>query len=109
VKGNQQMKAVILVGGKQYIVAEKEQIRVDLIDGAKVGDKLDFAPLMLIDGKSSKVGTPEVAGVKVSAKVTEPEVKGDKVRFVRYKSKKRVHTEGGHRQKYSEIEIVSIK
>ena len=48
-------------------------------------------------------------GVKVTAKVLEEEVKGEKLRIIRYKSKKRVHKETGHRQKYSRIEITSIK
>ena len=47
--------------------------------------------------------------VKVKAKVVEELVKGDKVRVIRYKSKKRVHKEMGHRQKYSLIEVTSIK
>ena len=54
------------------------------------------------------VGDPTVKGVKVKAKVVNEKVAGDKVRVIRYHSKKRVHTETGHRQKYSEIEIVSI-
>ncbi|MCL2451907.1 50S ribosomal protein L21 [Candidatus Saccharibacteria bacterium] len=103
------MKAVILSGGKQYIVAEKEQILVDLIDGAKEGEKVDFVPLMLVDGKNSKIGTPEVKDVKVVAKIIEPLVKGDKIRAIRYKSKKRVNKITGHRQQHSKIEIVSIK
>ncbi|MBQ5812130.1 bL21 family ribosomal protein, partial [Candidatus Saccharibacteria bacterium] len=49
-----------------------------------------------------------VKGVKVSAKVKTPETKGDKVRVIRYKAKKRVHKETGHRQKYTEIEITKI-
>jgi large subunit ribosomal protein L21 len=47
--------------------------------------------------------------VKVTAKVVEDLVKGEKIRVIRYKSKKRVHKENGHRQKYSKIEISSIK
>jgi large subunit ribosomal protein L21 len=54
-------------------------------------------------------GQPIVKDIKVKAKVTEPEVKGDKVRAIRYKAKKRVHKVTGHRQQYSQIEIVSIK
>ncbi len=101
------MKAVIKVGGKQYIVAEKETLLVDrLPDGTK---ELALDALLTIDGDKTVVGTPLVKGVKVSAKVTEAEVKGDKVRIIRYKSKKRVHKETGHRQKYSEIQITSIK
>jgi large subunit ribosomal protein L21 len=45
----------------------------------------------------------------VKAKVVEERVAGDKLRVIRYKSKKRVNTQTGHRQKYSKIEIASIK
>jgi len=101
------VKAVIKVGGKQYIVAEKETLLVDrLPEGTKA---LELDALLTIDGDKTTVGTPIVKGVKVSAKVTEPEVKGDKIRVIRYKSKKRVHKETGHRQKYSQIQIASIK
>lgn len=101
------MKAVIKVGGKQYIVAEKETLLVDrLPDGTK---ELALDALLTIDGDKTVVGTPVVSGVKVSAKVVEAEVKGDKIRVIRYKSKKRVHKENGHRQKYSQIQIASIK
>lgn len=100
-------KAVVKVGGKQYLVAEKETLLVDLLpEGTK---ELALDALLVIDGDKTTVGTPTVKGVKVAAKVTEELVKGEKVRAIRYKSKKRVHKEIGHRQKYSRIEIVSIK
>ena len=106
-KGIIMKKAVILVGGKQYLVEEKETLRVDLLPaGTK---ELETSALLLIDGDKTTVGTPEVKGVKVSAKVVEEKVAGDKVRVIRYHSKKRVHKETGHRQKYSLIEITSIK
>ncbi len=100
-------KAVVLIGGKQYLVEEKETLRVDLLPaGTK---ELETDALLVIDGDKTEVGTPTVKGVKVSAKVKTEKVAGDKVRVIRYHSKKRVHKETGHRQKYSEIEIVSIK
>lgn len=100
-------KAVVKIGGKQFIVAEKETLLVDLLpDGTK---ELTLDALLVIDGDKTSVGTPTVKGVVVTAKVLEDEVKGEKVRVIRYKSKKRVHKENGHRQKYSRIEIVSIK
>ncbi len=100
-------KAVIKVGGKQYIVAEKETLLVDLLpDGTK---ELTLDALLVIDGDNTQVGTPTVKGVKVTAKVAPEVVKGDKIRVIRYKSKKRVHKETGHRQKYSKLEITSIK
>jgi len=100
-------KAVIKVGGKQYIVTEKETLLVDLLpEGTK---ELTLDALLVIDGDKTTVGTPTVKGVTVSAKVVEDEVKGDKIRVIRYKAKKRVHKENGHRQKYSKLEITSIK
>ena len=100
-------KAVIKVGGKQFIVSEKETLLVDLLpQGTK---ELELDALMLIDGDKVEVGTPVVQGVKVSAKVVDELVKGEKIRVIRYKAKKRVHKENGHRQKYTKIEIASIK
>ena len=97
------MKAVVRVGGKQYTVTEKESLLVDrLPDGTK---ELTLEPLMVIDGKDVKIGAPTVKGLTIKATVTEPEVKGEKLRIIRYKSKKRVHKETGHRQKYSRITI----
>ncbi|MFC2606452.1 50S ribosomal protein L21 [Candidatus Saccharibacteria bacterium oral taxon 488] len=101
------MKAVVKISGKQYIVSEKESLLVDLLpEGTK---ELTLDALLVIDGDKTTVGTPTVKGVVVKAKVAEAEVKGDKIRVIRYKSKKRVHKETGHRQKYTRIEITSIK
>ena len=100
-------KAVVKIGGKQFIVAEKETLLVDLLpEGTK---ELTLDALLVIDGDKTTVGTPTVKGVKVTANVTEELVKGDKVVAIRYKAKKRVHKQMGHRQKYSRIEIVTIK
>lgn len=100
-------KAVVKVGGKQFIVSKKETLLVDLLpQGTK---ELELDALMLIDGDKVEVGTPVVKGVKVSAKVVDELVKGEKIRVIRYKAKKRVHKENGHRQKYTKIEITSIK
>ena len=101
------MKAVVKISGKQYIVSEKESLLVDLLpEGTK---ELTLDALLVIDGDKTKVGTPTVKGAVVKAKVVEAEVKGDKIRIIRYKSKKRVHKETCHRQKYTKIEITSIK
>ena len=101
------MKAVVKVGGKQYIAAEKETLLVDLLpEGTK---ELTLDALLVIDGDKTTVGTPTVKGVKVTAKVVDELVKGDKIRVIRYKAKKRVHKENGHRQKYTELEVTSIK
>ena len=101
------MKAVVKIAGKQYIVGEKESLLVDLLpEGTK---ELTLDALLVIDGDKTTVGTPTVKGVVVKAKVEDELVKGEKLRIIRYKSKKRVHKETGHRQKYTRIKITSIK
>lgn len=99
-------KAVVKIGGKQFIVAEKETLLVDLLqEGTK---ELTLDALLVIDGDKTLIGMPTVKGVTVTATVVDDLVKGEKIRVIRYKSKKRVHKENGHRQKYSKIVITSI-
>jgi large subunit ribosomal protein L21 len=100
------MKAVVKIGGKQYIVAEKETLLVDRLQpGTK---ELTLDALMVFDDKTATVGTPIVKGASVKAKVVEEEVKGDKIKVIRFESKKRVNKVNGHRQKYSKLQIGSI-
>ncbi|MBC7943373.1 50S ribosomal protein L21, partial [Candidatus Saccharibacteria bacterium] len=81
-----------------------------LVDLLQEGTKeLTLDALLVIDGDKTLIGMPTVKGVTVTATVIDDLVKGDKIRVIRYKSKKRVHKENGHRQKYSKIEITSIK
>jgi large subunit ribosomal protein L21 len=99
-------KAVIATGGKQYLVAEGETLDVELLK--QEGKTATFSPLLVIDGDSVTVGTPEVTKVKVSAEVVEEDVKADKVTSIRYKAKKRVHTVKGHRQHQTRLKITKI-
>ena len=97
------MKAVVKISGKQYVVAENETLLVDrLPEGTK---ELTLDALMVLDGDKSTIGTPTVKGVSIKAKVVEEDVKGEKLRVIRYKAKKRVHKEIGHRQKYTRLQI----
>lgn len=98
-------KAVIQTGGKQYLVAEGEELEVELLDPAK---NAVFDALLLIDGETTSVGAPFVEGVKVNADITEQLVKAEKVVAIRYKAKKRVHKRRGHRQRHTRIKITKI-
>lgn len=100
-------KAVIATGNKQYVVAEGDQVEVELL---KTDAKsVSFDALLVIDGEKISVGTPAVEGVKVAADVVDPSVKGDKVTSIRFKAKKRVKKVQGHRQQYTVLKITSIK
>ncbi len=99
------MLAVIQAGTKQYLVEQGQTIKTELVGDDK---EVTFEPLLIIDGDDVKIGTPNVAGAKVVATVTEPDVKQDKVMVLKYKAKKRQKTMHGHRQHLSVLTIKSI-
>lgn len=99
-------KAVITTGSKQYIVAEGEIVKIELLKAP--GKTVDFEALLVIDGDSVKVGAPLVDKAKVTAEVLEADVQADKVTSIRYKAKKRVHTVRGHRQHQTILKITKI-
>lgn len=78
------MQAVIAAGGKQYIVEANQTLDIDLVEGD--AKKLEFEPLMVIDGDKIQVGAPRVSGVTVTAEVVG-EVKGEKIKVLKFKAK----------------------
>lgn len=100
-------KAVIVTGGKQYLVTEGETLEVELLK--LEGETATFEPLLVIDGDKATIGTPIVPKLVVSAEVVAEDFQADKVTSIRYKAKKRVHTVRGHRQHKTRIKITSIK
>lgn len=102
------MFAVIKTGGKQYIVREGQELKVELID-IEVGKSISFDALLVSDdeGKSVKIGAPTVAGAVVSASVVE-HGRADKVLVVKYKPKVRYRRHVGHRQPFTKLKIEKI-
>jgi len=102
------MLAVIKTGGKQYIVKPGDKIKIEKLEN-KEGDAVVFSEVLLVadDGKT-EIGNPVVKSTKVEAKVLK-HGKSDKVIVFKYKPKKRYSRKIGHRQPYTEIEIISIK
>ena len=101
------MLAIIKTGGKQYIVKPGDKLKVEKID-KKEGEEVSFLDVLLVE-KSNKVeiGTPMLKA-EVSAKIVS-HGKGDKVIVYKYKPKKRESRKIGHRQPYTEVEIIGIK
>jgi len=101
------MLAIIKTGGKQYIVKPGDKLKVEKLD-KKEGEAFSFSDVLLVE-KNDKVeiGNPLVKA-DVLAKVLS-HGKGDKVIVYKYKSKKRESRKIGHRQPYTEVEIIEIK
>ena len=101
------MYAVIVTGGKQYRVMKGETLRVELLD-VEPGSNVDFDNVLLVgDGETVTVGTPNVAGAKVSATV-KSHGRADKIRIVKFRRRKHHRKQMGHRQHFTEIEITGI-
>ncbi len=101
------MYAVIKTGGKQYRVSPGDTLRVESLDVAE-GDAVDIDQILMVgDGDKISVGDPLVSGAVVSAKVLS-HGRGKKVKIIKFKRRKHYRRQMGHRQNYTEIEIVSV-
>ena len=99
--------AVIEHGGKQYLAREGDAIEVDRM-ALDVGKTVEFKEiLLLVDGRTVKVGSPKVEGGRVKGKVAS-HLKANKVVVFKYRPKQRYRRKQGHRQPYTRIEIDSI-
>ena len=101
------MFAVIQTGGKQFLVKEGDKIKVETL-GTEEGKKHVFERVLALstDDKALDLGTPFL-NVKVEGKVLS-HGRYDKVRTVKKKAKKRYERTQGHKQSYTEVEIVKI-
>jgi large subunit ribosomal protein L21 len=105
--------AIIKTGGKQYKVATGDVLKIEKIKGpkgelAKVGDKITFDEVLLVEGGTAPlIGTPTVVGKTVEA--TLEEVGRNKtVDVIKYKQKSRYFKKNGHRQPWFKVKISKI-
>ena len=91
------MYAIIEACGKQYKVAEGDEVYLEKLE-VNEGDQV----LLISDGEKIKVGTPTVKSAKVEATVVA-QGKGPKVVVFKYKAKKNERKKQGHRQPWTEI------
>ena len=102
------MYAVIETGGKQYRVSQGQRIRVEKLN-ADEGASVDIEKVLLVaNGEDVKIGSPYVAGGKVTATI-KGHGRGEKIRIIKFRRRKHHAKTLGHRQDYTEIEITGIK
>ncbi len=101
------MYAIIETGGKQVRVEPGKRIRVEKLK-AEVGTHYQFDNVLLVaNGNKPLIGTPRVEGVPVIGKIVD-HGRGKKIRVIKMKRRKNYRRTQGHRQSYTELEIVSI-
>jgi large subunit ribosomal protein L21 len=101
------MYAVVDIAGQQFKVEENTKYYVPRLDAELESDVSFDSVLLLSDDKETKIGTPTVEGVTVSAKILE-HLKDDKVIVFKKKRRKSYKVKNGHRQQLSRIEVTNI-
>ena len=101
------MYAVIKTGGKQYKVAAGEKLKIEQIP-ADIGSEITLDQVLAIsNGDTFKFGAPLVDGAKVQATVVA-HGRHDKVKIFKMRRRKHYQKRQGHRQNYTELQIISI-
>lgn len=101
------MYAVIECGGKQHRVTEGDTLKLEKLD-VETGQSVDFQRILAVgEGAELKVGSPYVAGGKVTAEVLE-HGRHDKVKIIKFRRRKHHMKRAGHRQWYTQVKITGI-
>jgi len=102
------MYAIIETGGKQYRVAQGDQISVERLPNEK-GSEVRFEQVLFVGGDGSiKIGTPTVGGAVVVGEILA-HPRGEKIIHYRFKRRKGYDKKRGHRQELTLVKIKEIK
>ena len=101
------MYAIVEIAGQQFKVEEGKKIFVHRLE-AEEGVNVEFDKVLLIeDNGKITIGEPVISDYVVDGVVLD-HMRGDKVIVFKKKRKKGYRVKNGHRQNFSQIEIVSI-
>jgi len=101
------MYAIVDIAGQQFKVSKDQKVYVHRLE-AEEGANVEFNEVLLADEDGNvKVGTPNLNGAKVTAKVLT-HLRGDKVLVFKKKRRKGYQKMNGHRQYLTQIQIEQI-
>jgi len=102
-----QSYAVVQTGGKQYRVKPNDTLKVDRLP-VEPGKQTDLEPVLAVsDGKTLTIGTPVIAGAKITVDVVS-HVRGPKLVSFKQKRRKGYHRKIGHRQDLTVVKVLSV-
>ena len=99
------MYAIVENGSKQYKAEVGATIKFEKLEG-NVGDKVEFAVLMVSDEKGILVAD-KVKSYKAVGEITA-QGKDKKIIVFKYKAKKNERKKQGHRQPFTAVKILEI-
>jgi large subunit ribosomal protein L21 len=101
------MFAIIRTGGKQYRVQPGDHLKVEKLEGHKVGSEVEISEVLFIGGEQPQFGSPLLSGAKVGVVVTQQDKHG-KILVFKKKRRKGYRRMKGHRQPFTEIFVKFI-
>ncbi|MDD5705811.1 MAG: 50S ribosomal protein L21 [Kiritimatiellae bacterium] len=100
--------AVVETGGKQYRVTAGETLDIERLD-AEAGKDVELSTVLAVsDGAELKIGTPYVAGAKVTFTVMDAAKRGVKVVNFKKRRRKGYERKVGHRQELTTVTVKAI-
>ncbi|MCX7984814.1 MAG: 50S ribosomal protein L21 [Bacteroidetes bacterium] len=101
------MFAIVEIAGSQVKVAERERVYVPKL-AAEIGTQLKFDTVLLKSSNNETVvGAPYIENSFVEATVVR-HIKDEKVVVFKKKRRKGYKVRKGHRQHYTELEILKV-
>ncbi len=100
------MYAIVRAGGRQEKVAVGDVLTVDRLAGDP-GDDVRFTPLLLVDGASVTSDAGSLAELVVAGEILG-DLKGPKIRILKYKNKTGYKKRQGHRSLLTQVKITKI-
>jgi large subunit ribosomal protein L21 len=101
------MYAIVEIAGQQFKVEEGKKIFVHRLE-IEEGNQIEFEKVLLIEDEGKiTIGEPTIKDAVVEGKVLD-HMRGDKVIVFKKKRKKGYRIKNGHRQNFTQVEILSI-
>jgi large subunit ribosomal protein L21 len=102
------MYAIVEIAGQQFKVEHGKKIFVHRLEFEE-GKEVEFDKVLLIEDEGKiTIGEPTIKDAVVGARILNDKIRGDKVIVFKKKRKKGYRVKNGHRQNFTEVEIISI-
>jgi large subunit ribosomal protein L21 len=101
------MYALIRAGGKQYRVSPGDRIEVESLPG-NVGDAVEFGEVLAVRTDDKMVTGKAAAQASVAGRIVG-QVRGPKLRVLKFKTGGQYKIQRGHRQSLTSVEVGEIK
>ena len=102
------MYAIVEIAGQQFKVEHGKKIFVHRQEFEE-GKEVEFDKVLLIEDEGKiTIGEPTIEGAVIGGRILDNGIRGDKVIVFKKKRKKGYRVKNGHRQNFTEVEIISI-